>query len=46
MRHHLVHHYDGIDWNIIEDVVSRDMPELVANLEEAMLQRGIERPDL
>lgn len=46
MRHHLVHHYDGIDWNIIEDVVSRDIPELVADLEEAMLQRGIERPDL
>ena len=33
MRHILVHHYDGVDWNLVEEVAFRDLPRLEEALE-------------
>lgn len=42
MRHRLVHHYEGVDWNIVEIVLFKEMPKLVSQLEIAMDKRDIE----
>ena len=42
MRHHLVHHYEGIDWSIAEEAAFEDVPELVKNLRPILEERGIE----
>ncbi len=34
LRHRLVHNYDGINWNMIVDVVFIDLPELINMLNE------------
>lgn len=42
MRHILVHHYDGVDWNVVEEVALQDVPELEAALARIMEERGID----
>ena len=42
MRHHLVHHYEGINWNVAEEAVFCDVPELVRNLKPLLIERGID----
>ena len=42
MRHHLVHHYEGIDWSIAEEAAFEDVPRLVESLRPALEERGIE----
>ena len=42
MRHHLVHHYEGVDWSIAEEAAFEDVPELVGNLRPVLEERGIE----
>lgn len=32
-RHHLVHDYEGVDLNILWEVIDKDLPELAAQLE-------------
>ncbi len=32
MRDKLVHHYFGVDWEIIEDVLKNELPELRSNI--------------
>lgn len=34
LRHRLVHDYDGTNWNIIADVVLKELPILVKQLEK------------
>ena len=41
MRHVLVHHYDGVDWNIVEEVALQDVPALESALARIMESRGI-----
>ena len=47
MRHRLVHHYDGINWNIAEEAAFEDVPKLVKILRPILETRGIEvyKPD-
>lgn len=33
LRHRLVHDYDGINWNVIVDIVYEEIPELIKQLE-------------
>ena len=43
MRHRLVHHYEGVDWNVVEAILMDDIPALVRNLGWAMEERGPSR---
>lgn len=47
MRHRLVHHYEGVNWNIAEEAAFEDVPKLVKDLRPILEARGIEiyRPD-
>ena len=42
MRHILVHQYDGVDWNLVEEVAFKDIPSLEIELRRIMQERGIE----
>ena len=46
LRHRLVHHYDGTDWNLVEDVIFEDVPELVQNLRAVMNEWGLKADEL
>ncbi len=32
MRNKLVHHYFGVDWEIVEDVLKNELPDLRSNI--------------
>jgi uncharacterized protein with HEPN domain len=32
MRNKLVHHYFGVDWDIVDDVLKNELPEIRSNL--------------
>jgi uncharacterized protein with HEPN domain len=32
MRNKLVHHYFGVDWDIVDDVLKNELPDLRANI--------------
>lgn len=34
LRHRLVHDYDGINWNVIVDIVFNEIPELIEQIEK------------
>ena len=34
LRHRLVHDYDGINWNVIVDIIFEDIPELIRQIED------------
>lgn len=42
LRHGLVHHYEGIDWNVAEEVIFEDVPKLADDLRPILEQRGIQ----
>jgi uncharacterized protein with HEPN domain len=46
MRHRLVHHYEGIDWNVVEAILRDDIPALVENLGRAMEDLGVDPPEV
>lgn len=46
MRHRLVHHYEGVDWNVVEAILRDDIPALVENLGRAMEDLGIDPPEV
>ena len=39
VRHRLVHDYDGINWNIIADVIFEELPRLIKQLEEMINEK-------
>ena len=41
VRHRLVHHYDGVDWSVAQEVAFEDVPQLVVDLEREMHKLGI-----
>ena len=41
LRHRLVHNYEGIDWNVAEEVIFKDIPRLVNDLTAVMSDRGL-----
>lgn len=44
MRHRMVHHYDGIDWSLVEEALFEDILELVKRLSE-LATRGQDTRD-
>jgi len=34
MRNKLVHHYFGVDWEIVDDVLKNELPDLRSNIKE------------
>ena len=42
MRHLLVHHYDGVDWAMVEEVAFDDIPKLLPSLEAVMQEHNID----
>ena len=32
MRNKLVHHYFGVDWEIVDDVLKNELPDLRSNI--------------
>ena len=46
MRHRLVHHYEGVDRNVVEAILRDDIPALVENLGRAMEDLGIDPPEV
>lgn len=41
MRHLIVHHYDGVDWNVVEEVAFTDVPRLREAVSVVMRERGM-----
>lgn len=41
MRHIFVHHYDGVDWSLVEEVAFHDIPKLQTALSRLMAERRI-----
>lgn len=39
MRDKLVHHYFGVDWEIVEDVLKNELPELRLNILQLLFER-------
>lgn len=39
MRDKLVHHYFGVDWEIIEDVLKNELPELRSNISRLLSEQ-------
>jgi len=36
MRNKLVHHYFGVDWEIVEDVIKNELPILRSNIQQIL----------
>ena len=41
MRHRLVHHYEGINWAVVESAAFQDVPEALPVLEAELERRGL-----
>ena len=41
LRNRVSHDYEGINWNILEDILFEDIPMLVSDLTKVMNERGI-----
>lgn len=41
MRHRMVHAYEGVNWSVVEEAAFEDVPQLIANIEEACASRSI-----
>lgn len=46
LRNRVSHDYEGVNWNILEDILFEDIPLLVKDLVEIMNERGIERDEI
>jgi uncharacterized protein with HEPN domain len=40
MRNKLVHHYFGVDWEIVDDVIKNELPELRSNILRLSLEQA------
>jgi len=36
MRNKLVHHYFGVDWEIVKDVIQNELPVLRSNIQQIL----------
>jgi uncharacterized protein with HEPN domain len=41
MRNKLVHHYFGVDWEIVDDVLKNELPDLRLNIKRLLSDQGI-----
>ena len=46
LRNRVSHDYEGVNWNILEDILFEDIPALVDDLANVMDERGIERSEI
>ena len=46
LRNRVSHDYEGVNWNILEDILFEDIPVLVSDLIEIMDERGIAREEI
>jgi len=42
MRNKLVHHYFGVDWEIVDDVLKNELPDLRSNILRLLSKQSIE----
>jgi len=42
MRNKLVHHYFGVDWEIVDDVLKNELPYLRSNILRLLSEQSIE----
>jgi uncharacterized protein with HEPN domain len=42
MRNKLVHHYFGVDWEIVDDVLKNELPDLRSNILRLLSEQSIE----
>lgn len=42
MRNKLVHHYFGVDWEIVDDVLKNELPDLRLNILRLLSEQSIE----
>ena len=42
MRNKLVHHYFGVDWEIVDDVLKNELPDLRSNILRLLSEQGID----
>jgi uncharacterized protein with HEPN domain len=42
MRNKLVHHYFGVDWEIVDDVLKNELPDLRSNILRLLSEQRIE----
>jgi uncharacterized protein with HEPN domain len=41
MRNKLVHHYFGVDWEIVDDVLKNELPDFRSNILRLLSEQGI-----
>ena len=46
LRNRVSHDYEGVNWNILEDILFEDIPVLVSDLVVIMDERGIAREEI
>ncbi|MBQ9067984.1 MAG: DUF86 domain-containing protein [Eggerthellaceae bacterium] len=46
LRNRVSHNYEGVNWNLLEDILFDDVPVLVENLVSVMDARNIERIEI
>lgn len=46
LRNRVSHDYEGVNWNILEDILFEDIPVLVSDLVVIMDERGIMREEI
>ena len=46
LRNRVSHDYEGVNWNILEDILFEDIPVLVSELVTVMDEQGIERREI
>ena len=42
MRNKLVHHYFGVDWEIVDDVLKNELPDLRSNIQRLLSEQRID----
>lgn len=42
MRHRMVHAYEGVNWDVVEEAAFEDVPELIASIEAVARERGFD----
>lgn len=41
MRHRMVHAYEGVNWNVVEEATFEDVPRLIVSIQEACASHSI-----
>ena len=42
MRHRMVHAYEGVNWNVVEQAAFEDVPQLIPSIQAACQARSID----